>query len=464
MKKALKLTLAVAVVAVLGSYVAYNAYHWIKPPIPLAPEEVAKLFAKPSERPAEITIYYDSAVVTEYRRVSLSYGVNEVRLSEVPPTLRPETIMVSDETETSAKVLEIEYDYDLVSTSRLFEEHLGKAVTVVTDGGNVTGTLLGYADGIVLDLNGAVVVLKEFNKVVLPGEGAKFEVRPAILCKINASTVGDHVLKLSYMTYGMRWAANYVAVLSEDRIESLNGWATIVNNVGKDFEGAKIMLIAGEVGGVRTTWPQAVAEGTVSEGPGKVFEYEVYPLEGPLTLRRGAEKQVLLMSSRNISFTKEYVADWQRYGREVRVALSFNNSADNNLGLTLPRGGIRVFKEELGKLQLVSQGYVDETQRNQVLRIAAGTAPGIVFDRKQVDYRRVGEGSWVAAYELTVANCKDVGVEVTLVEHAQGDWRIVEASHQPVKVSADAFEFHVLVEPDEVAKVRYSIEVRSERP
>jgi hypothetical protein len=71
---------------------------------------------------------------------------------------------------------------------------------------------------------------------------------PTLLWRLFAAEGGAHEIELSYVTGGMRWEATYNAVAAEsgDRFD-VTGWVTLENMTGKDFDQARVKLMAGDV-------------------------------------------------------------------------------------------------------------------------------------------------------------------------------------------------------------------------
>ena len=104
---------------------------------------------------------------------------------------------------------------------------------------------------------------------------------------------------------------------------------------------------------------------------GKLFEYHIYTLPRRTTLQNNQQKQILFLTSEGIPFEKIYTFEtvrghW-RYDRRVeplrtplKVTLQFKNAKEFNLGLPLPAGRVKVYKEteSITHLQLFSEGAV----------------------------------------------------------------------------------------------------------
>ena len=111
---------------------------------------------------------------------------------------------------------------------------------------------------------------------------------------------------------------------------------------------------------------------------------------------------------------------------KINVKLNFKNSAENNLGIPLPKGTVRVFKKDTeGQLQFIGEDSIDHTPKDEFVRLFIGQAFDIVGARKQLDMN-ILPGWYEYTWEVTFRNHKDEDIVVTSLERTGGDWEIVE--------------------------------------
>jgi len=82
----------------------------------------------------------------------------------------------------------------------------------------------------------------------------------------------------------------------------VGGWVTIVNRSGKEYENAKLKLIAGDVNTIQTpSYPTSAYSGismTTLSSSAPTFseksfsDYHLYTLSSPVTLNDNSQKQV----------------------------------------------------------------------------------------------------------------------------------------------------------------------------
>ena len=120
----------------------------------------------------------------------------------------------------------------------------------------------------------------------------------------------------------------------------------------------------------------------------------------------------------------------QVVNQNVQVKLEFENRSNNQLGMPLPRGVVRVFKaDQNGAQQFVGEDRIDHTPRDETIEIQVGEAFDIIGTRRQMKYDALGRCSSASDWEIELRNRKDEDVTINVIEHAGGDWEIVSSSH-----------------------------------
>jgi len=89
-----------------------------------------------------------------------------------------------------------------------------------------------------------------------------------------------------------------------------------------------------------------------------------------------------------------------------------------------------------------------------------GDAFDVVGDRKQLEWRALGNCSAESRWEIELRNHKDVAVEVEDNEPAGGDFTILDSSLPYEKKDASTFTFKVSVPARGKAKLTYRVRLR----
>jgi hypothetical protein len=209
--------------------------------------------------------------------------------------------------------------------------------------------------------------------------------------------------------------AEYVAVVDQlDQNLELAGWVSIDNRSGATYEEAKVKLIAGEVHRVREEIPlPRLAKGEVMEMAAGApqfeekpfFEYHLYTLLRPATIKDNEIKQVSLFPTTNVKVKKIFTYDGTRDDKNVKVELEFKNSEAEGLGMPLPAGKIRVYKADVDKsLEFVGEDLIDQTPTDEKVRVFLGNAFDIVGERKRTDFKQISKDVTEESFEIKLRN------------------------------------------------------------
>ena len=218
-----------------------------------------------------------------------------------------------------------------------------------------------------------------------------------------------------------------------------------------------------------------------AEAPGmtqeSLFEYHLYTLDRQTNILENQTKQVALLQADNITSSKEYLLKGQNYyyrsrvgdlGTKMKVAvyLSFENAKADNLGMPLPKGIVRVYKQDrAGSVQFVGEDRIDHTPENETVRLKLGNAFDITADRKQTDFKKLaGFGAYnyvfESSYHIELKNGKDEDVVVRVVEPMPGDWNILSENLSHQKISSSEAEWLVNIPAKGSSELTYRVKVR----
>ncbi|KKG33632.1 hypothetical protein DU79_14420, partial [Methanosarcina mazei] len=370
-------------------------------------------------------------------------------------------------------VLEQNYEYDLVSSYKLLDKFLGKEITATEkEGETYTGTLLSHDGGVVLQLSdGKVVSLTEVSRLEFP-DSAGLLTKPTLVWQIYSPVSGSRNVLTSYLTGGMNWKADYIVKTNADDTKAdIQGWVSIDNQAGTTYEDARLKLVAGEVHRIavpqRNYYEEAAVEEEVAYDSVKggfaeesLFEYHLYTLERPATLKNKQVKQLSLLSADSVPVKKELIFDVSKSDK-VQVALNLTNSKDRGLGMPLPAGVLRVYKSDSeGQLQFLGEDSIDHTPKDEEIKVVVGNAFDVTGTRTQTDYQRISTDVWRESYEIELKNHKSQAQKIRIVEHFYGDWEITTGSDTYEKTDAYTAEWEVNVPADGSKKVTFTVERR----
>jgi hypothetical protein len=266
----------------------------------------------------------------------------------------------------------------------------------------------------------------------------------------------------------------------DDRAD-LSGWVTIDNKSGTTYQNARLKLVAGDVNRVRDEYEYKdkmlrVAEAAAKAAPQfkeeEFFEYHIYTLQRPSTIKDNQTKQISLITAGDIPVKKELVYYGAKYyyysqygeavsNQKVGVFVEMENKKEHNLGIPLPKGIVRVYKHDSeGSLQFVGEDRIDHTPKDEKVRVKLGDAFDVVGSRKQTDWKKIASDTYEAAFEVALRNHKKEDVTVKVIEPIPGDWTMLSASHEYKKTEAFTAEFAIPVPKDKEVKLTYRVRLR----
>ena len=432
-----------------------------------------------------VTLYNGNlGLVKDVREVRLPSGLGEAQFMDVAALIDPTSVHLRSLTDPAAlKILEQNYEYDLLSSDKLLEKYVGKVVKLYQSDGTFHEARLLSTAGPVFEINGQIH-LGYSGRLVLPSLPDNLVAKPTLVWLLRNQTAAAQRVEASYLTSGITWKSDYVMVVNaDDRKSDLTGWVTIDNKSGATYANAALKLVAGDLNRARdgrrdakmmemaakmAATPQA-SHDFAAEG---FFEYHLYSLDGRTTIKNQQTKQLTLMSATDVPITKHLVyygaQDYYRnsYGvpisnQKVAVLLEIKNSAEHRLGVPLPKGKVRVYKADSGgSQQFIGEDWIDHTPKDERVKIKLGEAFDVVGERTQKDWRKIGGGIWEVEWEISLRNHKKQDQTVTVIEPVPGDWQVLHTTHKFDKPEAHTLKFQVPVPREGSAKIVYRVRIR----
>jgi hypothetical protein len=436
-----------------------------------------------------LTIYNSNVgVVKETRLVNLPPGVQTLKFTDVPGRIDPATVNLKSLVDAaSLKVLEQNFEYDLVSQQKLLEKFIGHKVDLVwlnpesKREETVEATLLSTQGGNIFQI-GEKISLGHPGRIVLSKIPEGLSLQPAFFWLLENKLAQPQRLELTYLTAGLNWKADYLAILNpSDSQVGLTGWVTLENKSGATYRNALLRLVAGEIQRVREEkildraaprMAAAAQEAAPQFKEESFFEYHLYTLDRATTLRDNQTKQLLLFNAPQVPVSKLYLLQGQPYyylsrydlrGQKPKVGvfLEMVNRQENRLGIPLPKGTVRVYKAgQDGTLQFAGEDRIEHTARNEKIRVKVGEAFDVAAERVQTDFKQLEPRLHEITMEVTLRNQKNEDVKILVEEPIPGDWQMISNTHPYEKIQATLVRFVVPVGKGQEVKVRYKVRIR----
>jgi hypothetical protein len=431
-------------------------------------------FAQSAQGDVSVTIYNNNlALVQDIRQMSLPAGRSKQEFPDVSAQIRPQTVSLSA---ADIGIVEQNFDYDLLSPDKLMEKAVGQVVTIVRTN-PATGAetreqakVLAANGGIVLQIGQRIEVLRDDGlpvRVVFDKVPNNLRARPTLSVTLESGRAGTRPVSLSYLTPGLGWNADYVALFDEKAGKiDMQGWVTLTNSTGTSFTNANTLLVAGNVnqgvsnGYNRYEQPSMRGNieraGTETAKRERLGDFYLYPIKERTTIANAQTKQVSFLDVVGAAAHKayEYRVGWLQTISEAEsfaTVLKFSSSAQGGLGDALPAAGtIRVYmRDARGQPQFIGENSIGHTPMGSDLAIKTGDAFDVKVKTVVEKRERLSAYRWRTTMHYTMTNARP---EVSIVDLVQGglDWvwmdtKIISETQKSTRVSSDATQWKVSI-------------------
>jgi hypothetical protein len=439
----------------------------------------AELALSPVSRTAlSLAVYGDGyTMVWDTRSAPLAAGDNRLAFEEVSRQMLPSSAAI--QADHGVQVVDIVYDFALLTPEALLRRSLGETVGVVrthpTTGEETVekATLLGVAGGPVLKYRDRIESIDP-GRLVFFDLPADLRPRPTLLATVATGAAGSRNLTLGYQTRGLGWSADYVALWNEDAKQlELAGRATPSNTAGVDFPNAEVSLVAGSVNrepqppvpAGRAAPMMAAAEAIPVRQ--EFADLHLYQVPGKISLRDQQTKQVTLLPTARLSVDREYVseaglANHRASGEPRPTHPQVRLRARDGVPEPLPARVVRIFATVRHSVpRLVGEDRIDHMPAGATVVLSPGEAFDITVLRRQTNFVSTGlpEGTSESAWTIDVENARSEPALVELVEVVPGDWTILAESAPHEKETADRPAWRLSVPAKGAARLTYRVRV-----
>jgi hypothetical protein len=404
-----------------------------------------------------VTIYNNNiGLVQDRRQIDLSAGRSRQEFPDVSAQIRPETVTL---TGPGIGIVEQNFDFDLLSPQALMQKAVGETVTIVrTNPANGQETrerarILAANGGVVMQIGERIEVLRDDGlpvRVIFDRVPENLRARPTLSVTVQSTRAGRRPVTLTYLTPGLAWSADYVALFDEanGRMD-VQGWITLTNNSGTPYVNANTLLVAGAVGagqqnpGYGSQGPMRQA-GTQTSNRERLGDFYLYPLGERTTIANRQTKQVSFLDAANTPAVRayEYRNGWLGTAEQPQSAnsvLRFSTARGQGLGDALPAGTVRVYQRDArGNPQFVGESAIGHTPMGSELGLVTGEAFDVKVKPTVERRERINAERWRTTMRYVVTNARPNAVTVDLMQSGLwGDTRITQESQPSERRSAD---------------------------
>jgi hypothetical protein len=388
------------------------------------------------DRQLSLTIYNGNLALIEHvRPITLEAGRQRVEFAGVSAQILPQTVSFAA---SNLELLEQNFDYDLLTPEKLMEKAIGGKVRIIRTN-PATGAesaeqaeVLSTSGGTIMRIDGRVEVLRDDNlpaRVIFDKVPENLRASPTLSVLVNSTQAGTQEARLTYLSRGLSWDADYVAVFDEAKGRlSMQGWITLSNDSGTGFVNARAQLVAGNLHITDTTDIRDFnrgdatrrAAGTESGAPPQLGDYYLYPLAHPTTIANKQKKQVGFLESADVKATKGYEVSFSQFASQedplsAQVRVRFSNSKAGGLGMPLPGGVVRVYaRDSKGQPQFVGEDRIGHTSGGSDIALRIGDAFDVTITPTLVQTTKINKRSSEYQVSYLVRNARADAVVLTL--------------------------------------------------
>ncbi len=424
-----------------------------------------------------VSIYNQNmAMVRDVRKVDLPPGISKIAFEGVARQMQPETSVLSG---NEIAVLEKNYEYDLLSYNNILEESVGQKVKTVTlnpqTGANI------FDEAVLISSNYGSPLLKfDYGiegvfpgRVVFENLPKNLRVKPTLVAKILSENGGQKDLRLSYLTGGLNWQADYAAEIADNGTMFWQGWVNLDNQSGADYKNASIKLVSGDVNvqnnavtpqprvmlAAKSMATDMVNEASVAGGmPAQSLgEYYVYKLPFKTDILDKQSKQVKLMDTKTVKYKTIYKLEsplfLSTYGqggefKRVHPDLIYKiiNDKENGLGLPMPEGTVRFYEKGSDEnIEFVGAAKMPQLADGAETELAVGKSFDLYAEGKVINQQKIAEKTSEFDVKIIFYNAKEDAAEIIFEQAYSGNISIVAESLESTKEQANVLQWKVNV-------------------
>jgi len=432
-----------------------------------------------------LTVYNNNlAVVRDTRKSPVSYSGKKSMLAfeNVSSKILPETCTLEGVT-----AIEQNFNYDLLNTTSMLEKSVGKTITLARFN-NLTHEE-SREEVTILGVENRQPIIKTSDGMIRFGANGTFlfdELAGDLWLKptLTLTVVGaaKKELTLTCQSNGLKWAADYTAILNEreDRM-AFSGWMTLNNNTKVDFPNAKLTLFAGNPRILQRRRDQRTDYALYSISPASgsrkiempeeeaLSDYFLYEFPQRVNIKDRQEKQLALLSASSVEIKKEYyfrgrLGEQQQRRNEKNKALIryvFNNTKSEGLGRAIPEGIVRFYQSDKdSERHFIGSGKIGNTAQGEKVTIYTGEAFGITLTKTISGKKRNpanGRYKWAVTYSLL--NSMAAEIQLLLEESGRDNLLVIDTEQNDGnKISLGTYQWKITIPPKSSKELIYQVE------
>ena len=359
----------------------------------------------------KITIYNGNlAFINDKRETNIEKGHQKLVYEGVPSNVISESVIPTF-TGVSTNLYSQNYMYDLISLNSMLKNSIDKEVQYYRNNylhkeiqDLYLGTLLSMHPVMIKDNDtNKIITLTNPNQVIFNSVPSSMITKPSLVWNIDTAEKGKLDVDLKYLTTGISWKSDYVLNLNKDSLD-LNGWITIKNNSGVSYDNAQITCLAGKVNRAPRIQREAIMSKSIkmksfAASDMRVKEesfsgYHIYKIPFKEDIANKQNKQITFIENKGVKYTqygKNINNYFDNYGKQKLVfnnIVEFKNNKENNMGIPLPAGTIRMYKKDSkGETHFIGEDRIGNIPKKETIKLKVGTMFDVVGEKRITKFK-----------------------------------------------------------------------------
>lgn len=419
------------------------------------------------------------ALVKDIRSVPLVLGKNEIAFSGISNEIIPTSVLLTGK---NIHFLENNFNYDILSYDALLQKSVGQMVTA--EYMNPKTGIIDTNQAELLAVNGDTPVLRINGKIdsSYPGRilfntiPPNLRSKPTLVMSVLSDVAMEQDLTLNYLATGLSWDASYVAEINKNgNTVNLNGWVSLTNHSNTDFYNTKLQVVAGDINLIEDRiQPMPTMDRMVKSMSSfnmahaeNIGDYHIYTLPRETDILSQQTKQVSLLNAENVNIIKSY----EFYNNLMRsnaidrknikpnIKIQFDNKSENNLGIALPRGIVRLYQaDSAGNMIFVGEDQINHVGNMETVTLNMGDAFDISADVKQTTNREISPVLIEKSFEITLRNGSKNPVNITIKEDFFGTVSLIQSNIEPSEKTTNQCIWKINVLPETTTNLTVTLQ------
>jgi len=193
---------------------------------------------------------------------------------------------------------------------------------------------------------------------------------------------------------------------------------------------------------------------------GELYSY-TYPRS--ITLLKNELKQLPLISKKNINIQNKYNFYSNEYNNNetnLDVVVEMKNDDKNGLGITIPAGNIKIFKQDGDTFELIGSNTINNTPKDAILRIKTGSSFDLIGKSETMEQIQISDRVFEYNREITLKNRKNEDVSIEVFAFIERGFEVLSSDEKYVRENSNQIKFTVIVNKNTVKKFNFKYRIK----